>query len=63
MGQPPMTSGWYTASIPPVADLRVAAKPFLDALAALDLDAYARTKARILAAADLDFEHALTFSP
>ena len=48
---------------PAGADLRVAARPFLDALAALDLDAYARIKARILAAADLDFEHALAFAP
>ena len=48
---------------PAGADLRIAAKPFLNALASLDPVAYARTKARILASVDLDFEHALAFTP
>ena len=48
---------------PPGADLRVAAKPFLDDLASLDLAAYAQTKARIMASGDLGFEHALAFTP
>lgn len=47
---------------PAGADLRVAAKPFLDELASLDLAAYAQTKARILASGDLGFEHALAFT-
>ena len=48
---------------PAGADLRDAAKPFLDELASLEGGAYARTKARILASVDLDFEHALAFTP
>ena len=48
---------------PAGTDLRLAAKPFLDDLAALDGTAYAETKARLLAAADLAFEPALKFSP
>ena len=48
---------------PAGADLRLAAKPFFDGLASLDAGAYAQTKARILAAVDLDFEHALAFAP
>ena len=48
---------------PAGADLRLAAKPFLDDLATLDADAYAETKARALAAVDLPFEQALRYSP
>ena len=48
---------------PAGADLRTAAKPFFDQLANLDEGAYAQTKARILASVDLDFEHALAFTP
>ena len=48
---------------PAGADLRDAARPFFDELASLDPPAYASTKARILAAGDLDFEHALSFVP
>ena len=48
---------------PAGADLRVAAKRFLDQLARLDEGAYAQMKARILEAGDLDFEHALAFTP
>lgn len=48
---------------PAGADLRSAAKSFFDELAALDLCAYAQTKARILASVDVDFEHALAFNP
>ncbi len=48
---------------PTGADLRLAAKPFFNGLANLDPWAYAQTKARILAAVDLDFEHALAFTP
>ena len=48
---------------PAAADLRVAARAFFDELAALDPHAYAQTKARILAAVDLDFEHAVGFTP
>jgi len=40
---------------PPGADLRVAAKPFLNHLATLDAAAYADTKARLLAAVDAGF--------
>ncbi len=43
--------------------LRAAAKPFLDALAALDRTAYAETKARLLASLDLDFNQAMAYSP
>ena len=48
---------------PPGADLRLAAKPFLDELATLDSAAYAATKAHVLAALDLAFEQALRYSP
>ncbi|MYA18065.1 MAG: enoyl-CoA hydratase/isomerase family protein [Gammaproteobacteria bacterium] len=48
---------------PPGADLRVVANPFFNELASLDPWAYAQTKARILAAVDLDFENALAFTP
>ena len=48
---------------PAGADLRVAANPFLEELAAIDLGAYAQTKARILASGDLGFEYALAFTP
>ncbi|MXY55435.1 MAG: enoyl-CoA hydratase/isomerase family protein [Gammaproteobacteria bacterium] len=48
---------------PAGADLRLAAKPFFDELAGLDPRAYAQTKARMLASVDLDFAHALAFSP
>ena len=48
---------------PTGADLRLAAKPFLDDLATLDADAYAETKALALAAVDLPFEQALRYSP
>lgn len=44
---------------PAGADVRAAAQPFLRRLASLDAAAYAETKARILAAADLAFEQAL----
>ena len=47
---------------PAGADLRVAANPFLEELAGLDLGAYAQTKARILASCDLGF-YALAFTP
>ena len=48
---------------PAGADLRLVAQPFFDELASLDPWAYAQTKARILASVDLDFEHALAFTP
>ena len=48
---------------PAGADLRQAAKPFLDDLATLDPVAYAETKARLLAAADSPFEQALGCAP
>ena len=48
---------------PAGADLRRAAKPFINELSTLDLWAYAQTKARILASVDLDFEPALAFTP
>ena len=48
---------------PAGADLRVAAQPFLRQLATLDAAAYAQTKARILASADLGFLQALTCQP
>ena len=44
---------------PAGADVRAAAARFLHGLARLDGAAYAETKARILAAGDLAFEHAL----
>ena len=44
---------------PAGADLRQAAKPFLDDLAALDPLAYADAKAQLLAATDSSFEQAL----
>ena len=62
-GQTAHDFGLVHGVYPAGADLRVDAKPFLDALSSLDPDAYAQTKARILAAVDLDFEHALAFSP
>lgn len=55
--------GLVHAVYPAGADLRLAAQPFLDKLAALDPAAYAQTKARILAALDLGFEQALAFAP
>lgn len=48
---------------PAGADLYRAAQPFFDELASLDAPAYAQTKVRILAAVDVDFEHALAFTP
>ena len=48
---------------PAGADLRHVAEPFFNELADLDPCVYAQTKARILAAVDLDFEHALAFTP
>lgn len=45
------------------ADLRRAAKPFIDTLAGLDSEAYARTKAQLLAAGDMEFQQALRYSP
>ena len=45
------------------AALRDAATPFLEKLAALDARAYAATKARILAAADVGFEAAMRYAP
>ena len=45
------------------AELRDAAAPFIDALAALDGEAYARTKAQLLAAGDMGFQQALRYSP
>ena len=47
---------------PAGSELRTVAKPFLSEVADLDPQAYARTKARILASVDLDFEHALAFA-
>ena len=48
---------------PAGADLRRVAKPLFNELARLDPWAYAQTKARVLASVDLDFEHALAFTP
>lgn len=48
---------------PAGADLRVAARGFLQQLATIDVAAYAETKARILASVDLPFEQALVVSP
>ena len=48
---------------PAGSDLRIVAKPFFIELGSLDPWTYAQTKARILAAADLDFEHALACTP
>ena len=48
---------------PTGADLRTAARPFLQQLATLDADAYAETKARILASVDLGFQQALSVQP
>ena len=48
---------------PAGTDLRTAAKPFLETLAALPALAYADTKARLLASLDLDFNHAMAYSP
>ena len=45
------------------ADLRRVAKPFLDNLTTLDAAAYANTKARVLAAGDMNFEQALKYAP
>ena len=45
---------------PAGADLRAVARPFLQQLATLDADAYAETKARILASVDLGFQQALS---
>ena len=44
-------------------DLRTAARSFLRQLAALDAGAYAATKARILASADLAFHQSLSIRP
>ena len=62
-GQTACDRGLVHCLYPPGANLRTAAKPFLDALAALDPTAYAETKARLLASLDLDFNHALAYSP
>ena len=48
---------------PAGSELRTAAKPFFRDVAGLDPNTYAQAKARILAAVDLDFEHALAFTP
>ena len=48
---------------PAGADLRAVARPFLQQLATLDADAYAETKARILASVDLGFQQALSVQP
>ena len=48
---------------PTGADLRAAARPFLQQLATLDADAYAETKARILASVDLGFQQAISVQP
>lgn len=48
---------------PAGADLRVAARGFLQQLATIDASAYAETKARILASVDLPFQQALSVSP
>ena len=57
------TCGLVHRVYPAGADLRVAANPFLEELAGLDLGAYAQTKARILASCDLGFKYALAFTP
>ena len=58
-GQTAHSPGLVHRVYPAAADLRQAAHPFLAQLAALDADAYAETKARILASLDLSFEQAL----
>ena len=62
-GEAAQACGLVHRLYPAGADLRLAAKPFLNDLAALDGAVYAETKARLLAAADLAFEPALKFSP
>ena len=62
-GQTAHERGLVHAVYPAGAQLREAARPFFERLAALDPAAYANTKARILAAADSDFEQALRHAP
>lgn len=53
------TRGLVHRVYPAGADLRQAARPFLRQLATLDANAYADTKARILASVDLGFQQAV----
>lgn len=60
-GQTAYARGLVHRLYPAGADLRAAAAPFLQQLAALDPAAYAATKERILAGVDVGFEYAQRF--
>ena len=60
-GQTAHERGLVHAVYPADSQLREAAQPFFERLAALDANAYANTKARILAGADSSFDQALSY--
>ena len=60
-GQTAYERGLVHAVYPAGAQLREAAQPFFERLAALDANAYADTKAHILAGADSSFDQALSY--